>query len=65
MRFDKKKIAKALGAERRGKIVTAGGHFGAQQVAAEIVARPGASSNGRRPAIADGPKARGKPHHSK
>jgi hypothetical protein len=33
------KIAKALGAERRGEVRAASGHFGAMQVVAEIQAR--------------------------
>jgi hypothetical protein len=33
------KTAKALGAQRRGKVVATGGHLGATQLAAEVQAR--------------------------
>jgi hypothetical protein len=33
------RIAKDLGAERRGKVVSRGGYFGAVQLAAEVAAR--------------------------
>jgi hypothetical protein len=37
--LDMDKIAKALGAERRGKVSATGGYFGALQVAADVAAR--------------------------
>src|SRR6516165_5466779 len=37
--LDMERIAKELGAERRGKISTRGGYFGALQLAAEVAAR--------------------------
>ena len=37
--LDMDRIAKELGAERRGKISTRGGYFGALQLAAEVAAR--------------------------
>ncbi len=42
------RIAKALGAERRGEVVAAGGYFGAMQVVAEIQARFQAPPGGGR-----------------
>lgn len=38
-RLDMDKIAKGLGAQRRGKVSVSGGHFGAMQLAAEVQAR--------------------------
>jgi hypothetical protein len=38
-KLDMNKIAKALGAERRGDVRAGSGHFGAMQVVAEIQAR--------------------------
>ena len=38
-KLDMNKIAKALGAERRGEVGATSGHFGAMQVVAEIQAR--------------------------
>jgi hypothetical protein len=38
-KLDTKKIAKALGAEHRGKVAAKGGHFGAVQLVAEIQSR--------------------------
>jgi len=38
-RLDMEKIARGLGAERRGKVVAGGGWFGAAQLAADIQAR--------------------------
>ncbi len=38
-KLDPKKIAKALGAEHRGKVSATGGHFGAMQLVAEIQSR--------------------------
>ena len=37
--MDMERIAKALGAERRGKVSARGGYFGALQLAAEVAAR--------------------------
>src|SRR3712207_3606255 len=37
--LDMERIAKELGAERRGKVSPAGGYFGALQLAAEVTAR--------------------------
>src|SRR5260370_1416487 len=37
--LDMDKIAKGLGAERRGAVVSSGGHFGAMQLLADIEAR--------------------------
>jgi hypothetical protein len=42
------KIAKALGAERQGKVSSKGGYFGALQLAADIKARFRAPSGGGR-----------------
>ena len=47
-KLDMDKIAKALGAERRGEIVAGSGYFGAMQVVAEIQARFKAPSSGGR-----------------
>jgi hypothetical protein len=38
-RVDVGKIAKGLGAKRRGKLYASGGHFGAMQLVAEVQAR--------------------------
>ena len=38
-KLDMESIAKALGAERRGKVSARGGYFGALQLAAEVKAR--------------------------
>jgi hypothetical protein len=38
-KLDTKKIARALGAEHRGKVAARGGHFGAVQLVAEIQSR--------------------------
>ena len=38
-RIDMNKIAKGLGAERRGKVAGKGGYFGAMQVLADVEAR--------------------------
>jgi len=43
------KIARGLGAERRGKVSSSGGHFGAMQILAEIEARFRVPSGGGRP----------------
>lgn len=37
--LDMERIAKTLGAERRGKVSAGGGYFGALQLAAEVAAR--------------------------
>jgi len=47
--LDMDKIAKALRAERRGKVVAGGGYFGAMQLLAEIEARFRVPSGGGRP----------------
>jgi len=47
--LDMDKIAKALGAERRGKVVAGGGYFGAMQLLADIEARFRVPSGGGRP----------------
>ena len=38
-KLDMERIAKTLGAERRGKVSARGGYFGALQLAAEVAAR--------------------------
>ena len=53
MRLNMKKIAKRLGAERRGKVGAAGGYFGALQLAAEIDARFHVPPGGGRPTDAN------------
>ncbi|HMR81377.1 MAG TPA: hypothetical protein PKD61_39975, partial [Polyangiaceae bacterium] len=47
--LDMDKIAKGLGAERRGKVVAGGGYFGAMQLLADIEARFRLPSGGGRP----------------
>ena len=47
-RLDTEKIAKALGAERRGKVTAGSGCFGAAQLAAEVQARFRAPGSGGR-----------------
>jgi hypothetical protein len=47
-RIDIDKIAKALGAERRGKVPVSGGPFGAMQLVAEVQARFRVPSGGGR-----------------
>ena len=37
--LDMDRIAKAMGAERRGKVAARGGYFGALELAAEVAAR--------------------------
>jgi hypothetical protein len=49
MRLDMDKIARGLGAERRGKIAASGGYFGAIQLLADIEARFRVPSGGGRP----------------
>jgi len=46
--LDMERIAKALGAERRGKVSVSGGYFGALQLAAEIATRFRVPENGGR-----------------
>ena len=48
-RLDMDKIAKGLGAERRGKVSARGGYFGAVQLVAEIQGRFRVPSGGGRP----------------
>lgn len=38
-RLNMDKIARGLGAERKGKVVATGGHFGARQLLADVEAR--------------------------
>lgn len=47
--LDMDRIAKDLGAERRGKVVSRGGYFGAVQLAAEVTARFRVPDGGGRP----------------
>src|SRR5256885_11719861 len=47
--LDMDKIARALGAERRGKITASGGYFGAMQLLADIEERFRVPSGGGRP----------------
>src|SRR5215218_5207343 len=47
--LDMDRIATALGAERRGWVVSRGGYFGAVQLAAEVAARFRVSEGGGRP----------------
>src|SRR6266540_1016297 len=47
--LDMDKIAKGLGAERRGKVPAGGGYFGAMQLAADVEARFRVPSGGGRP----------------
>ena len=47
--LDMDKIARGLGAERRGKITASGGYFGAMQLLADIEARFRVPSGGGRP----------------
>jgi hypothetical protein len=47
--LDMNKIAKGLGAERRGKVQASGGYFGAMQLLADIEARFQVPSGGGRP----------------
>jgi hypothetical protein len=49
MRLDMDKIARGLGAERRGKVAASGGYFGAIQLLADIEARFRVPSGGGRP----------------
>ena len=47
--LDMNKIAKRLGADRRGKVTASGGHFGAMHLLAEVQARFRVPSGGGRP----------------
>ena len=47
--LDMDRIAKGLGAERRGKVAAGGGYFGAMQLLADIEARFRVPSGGGRP----------------
>ena len=47
--LDMDRIAKNLGAERRGKVASRGGYFGAVQLAAEVTARFRVPEGGGRP----------------
>jgi hypothetical protein len=47
-RLDMNKIAKGLGAERRGKATASGGHFGAMQLLGEVATRLRVPSGGGR-----------------
>ena len=47
--IDMDKIARALGAERRGEVSAAGGYFGAMQLVADIEARFRVPTGGGRP----------------
>jgi hypothetical protein len=48
-RLDMNKIAKGLGAERRGKVAASGGYFGAMQLLADIESRFHVPAGGGRP----------------
>jgi len=48
-RLDMDKIARGLGAERRGKVAPSGGYFGAMQLLADIEARFRVPAGGGRP----------------
>jgi hypothetical protein len=47
-RLDMDKIAKALGAERRGKVTSSGGYFGAMQLLVDVEAQFRAPASGGR-----------------
>ena len=47
--LDMERIARGLGAERRGKVNASGGYFGAMQLLADIEARFRVPSGGGRP----------------
>jgi 4-aminobutyrate aminotransferase-like enzyme len=47
--LDMDRIAKGLGAERRGKVSAGGGYFGALQLAAEVTSRLRVPAGGGRP----------------
>ena len=48
-KLDMDKIAKGLGAKRRGKVASTGGHFGAAQLLADVDSRFRVPSSGGRP----------------
>lgn len=48
-RLDMNKIARGLGAERKGKIAATGGYFGAMQLLADVEARFRVPTGGGRP----------------
>lgn len=48
-KLDMDKIAKGLGAKRRGKVTSTGGHFGAAQLLADVGPRFRVPSGGGRP----------------
>ena len=48
-RLDMEKIARGLGADRRGKVLAKGGHFGAMQVLADVEATFRVPAGGGRP----------------
>lgn len=48
-RLDMDKIARGLGAERRGTVASKGGYFGALQVSADVAARFRVPAGGGRP----------------
>src|SRR5918996_4264411 len=50
-RLDMDKIAKGLGAQRRGKIATAGGFLGGMQLVAEMPPRSRVPAGGGRPTV--------------
>jgi hypothetical protein len=51
--LDMDKIARGLGAERRGKVTASGGYFGAMQLLADVEARFRVPSGGGRPTDPD------------
>lgn len=51
VQLDMNKIAKGLGAERRGKAAASGGYFGALQLLADIRARFRVPTGGGRPTV--------------
>lgn len=54
-KLDMNRIARGLGAERRGQVSGKGGYFGALQLLADIQARFRVPSGGGVPPILDGP----------
>ena len=54
VRIDMDKIARGLGAERRGKVAASGGYFGAIQLLADIEAHFRVPPGGGRPTDASG-----------
>lgn len=49
LRLDMEKIARGLGAQRRGKVSATGGYFGAMQLLADVEARFRTPAGGGRP----------------